>query len=284
MFHQTQEINFDGSRKDKDKEDVDKKEAGSGVGYDLQGSQLGLHKSRIILVTVGIGQRHLRHTTNVSRLYRGITVMLRLKPLGQALQSLRPRLLRAAPIRTATRRSYSSTSQASRIDRISAKLPRRLQKYTSRLRDAPVSHVISFLILHELTAIVPLLALFGLFHYTQLVPTAYMTNHFGTYVDAGIAQFERYFQRKKWFGFGQDVDSEAPSVGRQASDEEKAAHAEEVIRRSEGDSKYKILTEVALAYAITKAALPIRIIGSVWATPWFAGVLVRARGILKRTA
>jgi hypothetical protein len=138
------------------------------------------------------------------------------------------------------------------------------------------------LILHELTAIVPLCALFGLFHYTDLVPTAYITNHFGVYVDAGIARFERYFKRKQWFGFGQEDGGEAQSIGRKASEEEMAAHAEEVIRRSGADDKYRILTEVALAYAITKAALPIRIIGSVWATPWFAGVLVRARGMFTR--
>ncbi|KAK0383631.1 hypothetical protein NLU13_9542 [Sarocladium strictum] len=210
--------------------------------------------------------------------------MTRLYTLKHRLCNLRPSSLRQGQMHVHPRHSSSTStsSQASRIDRITSKLPRRLQKYTSRLRGAPVSHLVSFLILHELTAIVPLFAFFGLFHYTDLVPTAYITKHFGTYVDAGITRFERYFRRKQWFGFNQEDGREGQFIGQEASEQEKATHAEEVMRRSEGDGKYKILTEVALAYAITKAALPIRIIGSVWATPWFASVLIRVRGIFWR--
>jgi len=36
----------------------------------------------------------------------------------------------------------------------------------------------------------------------------------------------------------------------------------------------RILVEVATAYAITKVFLPARIVASVWATPWFARVVV----------
>lgn len=159
------------------------------------------------------------------------------------------------------------SSQASRIDRVTARLPQRLQKYTNGLRNAPVSHVVSFLILHELTAIVPLFALFALFRYTTFVPVAYVTSHFRDYVQTGISRFERYFSRKGWFGFGPGD-----------ADKEKADDA--MDKWESGEQKYKILVEVALAYAITKALLPIRIIGSVWATPWFAGVLLRLRRVL----
>ena len=198
--------------------------------------------------------------------------------------SSRQALPHQLPQRILLRHSSTSTTHASRVDRITSKLPRRLQKYTSRLRDAPVSHVVSFLILHELTAIVPLFALFGLFHYTDFVPTAYVTQHFGSYVEAGISRFERYFSKKGWFGFGQQNGDGMQPIGREASGEERTAHAADVMQRSQADHKYKILTEVALAYAITKAALPIRIIGSVWATPWFAGVIVRFRRAFTRKA
>lgn len=161
------------------------------------------------------------------------------------------------------------SSQASRIDRITARLPRRLQKYTNGLRNAPVSHVVSFLILHELTAIVPLFALFALFHYTTFVPVAYMTSHFGDYVQSGISRFERYFSRKGWFGFGPG------DAGKDKADDA-------IGKWESGEQKYKILVEVALAYAVTKALLPIRVIGSVWATPWFAGVLLRMRRVFTR--
>jgi hypothetical protein len=36
----------------------------------------------------------------------------------------------------------------------------------------------------------------------------------------------------------------------------------------------RIVIEVAAAYAITKALLPVRLILSVWATPWFARVVI----------
>lgn len=176
---------------------------------------------------------------------------------------------------------YSSTSKTSSIDRITSKLPRPLQKYTSGLRNAPISHIVSFLILHELTAIVPLVALFGVFHYTDYVPLSYVTGHFGDYVQKGVARFERYFSRKGWFGFtpdGLEARSDSNSDGTESQDRT----TEAVERWQSGEQKYRILVEVALAYAITKAMLPIRIIGSVWATPWFAGILVRAQSLVTR--
>jgi hypothetical protein len=48
----------------------------------------------------------------------------------------------------------------------------------------------------------------------------------------------------------------------------------------ERDPRYRVVVEVALAYALTKVLLPVRIVASVWATPWFAGVLMRLRGVV----
>ena len=186
-------------------------------------------------------------------------------------------------MRTHRWRRFSSRdpSRAARLDRIISRLPRPLQKYTNRLRDAPLSHVVSFLILHECTAIIPLFGLVGVFHYTNFVPVSYITEHFGEYVQSGVARFERYFTRKGWFGFGQDKQGTSAPTARDAEDAR--VHTEEVMERwNGGEAKYKILGEVALAYAVTKALLPVRIIGSVWATPWFARILVGARKALFR--
>lgn len=193
-----------------------------------------------------------------------------------------PRQLRALRTTRFTRNSSSQSppSQASRIDRITSKLPRRLQKYTTRLRNAPGSHVVSFLILHELTAIVPLVALFAVFHYTSFVPVSYVAGHFGENFQRGITRFERYFRRKGWFGFGQ---GESTAESEQAAESPGKSHTESVMDQwKRGDRKYEILMEVALAYAVTKALLPLRIMGSVWATPWLAGVLMRIRASLTR--
>ncbi|KAL2019633.1 hypothetical protein VTK56DRAFT_9448 [Thermocarpiscus australiensis] len=162
-----------------------------------------------------------------------------------------------------------------RVERILARLPRPLQRYTSRLRGAPLTHVVAFLVLHEITAVVPLLGLFGLFHYTEYVPVAYMMEHYGGYVRDGTGRFERYFRRKGWFGFGEG-DGVEEERGRRG--EEKTA-----LELWEGDDgRYRVVVEVALAYAVTKVLLPVRIVASVWATPWFAGVLMRVRSFGRR--
>ena len=159
-----------------------------------------------------------------------------------------------------------------------------MQKYTRRLKDAPVSHVFAFLVLHELTAIVPLLGLFGLFHYAagsgRLVPLDYMMEHYGGQVAEGVRRFEKYFRRKEWFGFSRDDDAvaEAPPS---SADEDKQAAAAAVMDKWKSDSKYRIVVEVGLAYAITKVLLPVRIAASLWATPWFASVLAQARAVLR---
>jgi len=41
-----------------------------------------------------------------------------------------------------------------------------------------------------------------------------------------------------------------------------------------GEGGVRIVVEFATAYAITKALLPLRLILSVWATPWFARISV----------
>lgn len=187
----------------------------------------------------------------------------------------------ALHLRSSIRPQSTEASGISRLDRLTSRLPKRLQKYTNGLRNAPVSHVVSFMILHELTAIVPLFGLFALFHYTTYVPISYMTEHFGEYVQGGVYRFEKYFKRKGWFGFGQEDSSTSPQLTPGTTSQD--AHVEDAIQRWEkGEQKYKILVEVALAYAITKALLPVRIIGSVWATPWFANILVRIKSSLAR--
>lgn len=188
------------------------------------------------------------------------------------------------PSSPAAEAAAAAGKQQSRADRILSRLPRGMQGYAGRLRSAPLPHVVAFLVLHELTAVVPLLGLFGLFHYggASAAPIGYMMEHYGAYVRDGTARFERYFTRKGWFGFGREDgeaggEAAAPGIrGEEGADGDAA-----VMSRWEGsDAKYRIVVEVALAYAITKALLPARIVVSLWATPWFAGVMGRMRRLL----
>lgn len=123
----------------------------------------------------------------------------------------------------------------------------------------------------------PLFALFGLFHYYLDVSPVetWMRANYGGYVSQGMERFERYFRRKGWFGFEPE--------GKEAIDEEVARGELERDRGDEeGGRRYRVVVEVALAYAITKALIPVRVVGSVWATPWFAGVLGRLRRVVRR--
>ena len=89
---------------------------------------------------------------------------------------IRRKLLRKPISFRVPRRFQSSTPPSdpanartkARADRVLNRVPRFLRKYTDGLRNAPVSHVVSFLILHELTAIIPLVGLAGAFHYWGL--------------------------------------------------------------------------------------------------------------------
>ncbi|PHH80912.1 hypothetical protein CDD80_5832 [Ophiocordyceps camponoti-rufipedis] len=181
----------------------------------------------------------------------------------------RPRALRIP------RKRRHASSFTSRIDKLTSKLPPRWQKYATRLRTAPASHIAAFVVLHEVTAIVPLLALFALFHNTTIVPVDWVAARFAAYTDEGVARMERYFRRKRWFGFQPE-----PSEEVNGPDHEHTEHA--MQRRKDGDRSYRILVDVALAYAVTKVLLPVRILASLLATPWLARVITSIRSPLSR--
>ncbi|KAJ0307422.1 uncharacterized protein N0V96_003255 [Colletotrichum fioriniae] len=207
----------------------------------------------------------------------------------RALARLRPslRTIRQQTLRTKTAlrknstkppSSPSSSSSSRAADRILDRVPLRFQKYTTGLRKAPVSHVVAFLILHEITAVVPLLGLFGFFHYTNFLPLEYVTGHWAEYVRDGVGMAERYFSRKGWFGF--EAQDRGTMTGQLERDEEFES-TQDILEKWQKDGKYKVVVEVAMAWAITKALLPARILVSVWGTPWFAGVMGRARGLFR---
>jgi hypothetical protein len=111
----------------------------------------------------------------------------------------------------------------------------------------------------------------------------------------GVERFGRYFSRKGWFGFSRtsqpdtqhSIASESPAPTTETPTDSQRLHAAiatgnteaeigEVERAwSVGENGGRILIEVATAYAVTKVMLPVRILFSVWATPWFARVVLR---------
>jgi hypothetical protein len=134
---------------------------------------------------------------------------------------------------------------------------------------------------------VPLVGLAGLFHYAEWVPRG-MGERIA--VREGMERFGRYFGRKGWFGFSRESNvsmesgrDEKVEMDGQTGRDKEGMILETEKRWSVGEKGGRILVEVATAYAITKVLLPVRILVSVWATPWFARVVVgRVGGLFGR--
>jgi Hypothetical protein FLILHELTA len=121
---------------------------------------------------------------------------------------------------------------------------------------------------------VPLVGLAAGFHWFGWLPEGFSE---GKYISDGVEKFGRYFRRKGWFGFDRSHEIEEIEVDGQTLE------GKEGGGRGNGGAGMRILVEVATAYAITKVLLPVRIVFSVWATPWFARVVVgRFGGVFGR--
>ncbi|EEP79033.1 predicted protein [Uncinocarpus reesii 1704] len=147
-----------------------------------------------------------------------------------------------------------------RFERFNGRLPPFLRKYTAPLLRAPVMHITSFLILHEITAVVPLFGLVGLFHYGGWMPS--LGNGEGdSAFDEGVRKFGKWLRKRGW------VENEMTKA--EVID---AVEQEEFLGSSDVNTNQgmRLILEFATAYAVTKALLPMRIMISAWATPWFA--------------
>lgn len=91
----------------------------------------------------------------------------------------------------------ASQKTRSRLERVNGRLPLFLQRYTKPLLTAPLTHVSSFLLLHELTAIVPLIGLIATFHYTHWLPP-YISQ--GEFFSKTVEKTGTYMRKKGWLG------------------------------------------------------------------------------------
>ncbi|KAI0392645.1 hypothetical protein F5Y17DRAFT_352038 [Xylariaceae sp. FL0594] len=134
---------------------------------------------------------------------------------------------------TANVNASAHEKQTNRISRLLSRasrfLPKRLQTSLQDLRSAPLSHVGAFLILHEITAVVPIFGLAYLFHTLDWVPTSWVLGPWAAWAEDGLKKYVPYFRRKKWFGL--DRKGDASSDGEEALENELR---EEVKREREG--------------------------------------------------
>lgn len=135
---------------------------------------------------------------------------------GRYISSLSGRLIRRAGFSSKPQdvKSQASEKARARIERIASRLPISLRGYVAPLVNAPVSHIVSFLLLHELTAIVPLFGLAGAFHYTGWLPSFVGE---GKWINEGIDKFDRYFRKKGWLGVENEGEDTSLISGRTGS-------------------------------------------------------------------
>ncbi|ETS79768.1 hypothetical protein PFICI_09621 [Pestalotiopsis fici W106-1] len=127
-----------------------------------------------------------------------------------------------------------TAKQAGRLDKVITRtqrwLPKRFHAPLQNFRSAPGSHIVGFLLIHELTAIVPLFGLAAAFHYYDIVPAGYVFGPWAPYVQDGAFKVLRYFRRKNYFGMGEEDARE----GEQRFEEDLNREAE---REGKGQSK-----------------------------------------------
>ena len=100
----------------------------------------------------------------------------------------------------------------------------------------------------------------------------------------GVEKWGKYFRRKGWV--------EDPSTGLEPVKD--SVVGEDELAGQEGNMQsvmmnrgagWRVVLEVATAWAVVKALLPVRIMASVWATPWFARVaVIPIMGLARRFA
>ncbi|KAI1266538.1 hypothetical protein F5Y18DRAFT_360512 [Xylariaceae sp. FL1019] len=90
-------------------------------------------------------------------------------------------------------------------------IPTRLKSALAQLRSAPVSHIVAFLILHEITAILPIFGLTYFFYKMDWVPTSWVLGPWAAWAEDGVKKYVPYFRKKSWYGLekgekdGEDV-------------------------------------------------------------------------------
>lgn len=115
------------------------------------------------------------------------------------------------------------------------RVPKFLRNYTAKFVNAPFSHLIAFIVLHEITAIVPLIGIWYYLHqhpgFIPLDLPQWALTKGAKVIDSAMGQFDWSFNTS---------------------------------------DKLAVIMEGAYAFTIVKLFLPVRVIISLWGMPWFA--------------
>ncbi|KAJ2849502.1 hypothetical protein GGI22_005523 [Coemansia erecta] len=113
-----------------------------------------------------------------------------------------------------------------------AELPRGWRKHLHEFRDRPASHITAFALLHEVTAVVPLVGVYYALDYVEpKIP----------FPQAVLEEGNRYINKLRSYVGWEPLGADS-----------------------------QVLLHLATSYAVVKAAAPLRVAASVALTPWFA--------------
>ncbi|KAJ1966645.1 hypothetical protein H4R35_006944 [Dimargaris xerosporica] len=148
-------------------------------------------------------------------------------------------------------RSLTSASPSSGLPQA-----RGWRRYVDRLRNRPTSHVLAFALLHEITAIVPLVGLYWL-----LSTTSWQLPIPERYYEEAVTRAERILKRYGWGGVPPVLDS-----------------GSEKTTAPSWTPNPTVVLHLATAYGITKLLLPVRLLLCTVLTPVTARVVIHPLG------
>jgi hypothetical protein len=169
-------------------------------------------------------------------------------------------------------RQYSQAQQtrqqriAVRLDRFVDRTPRFARPWVSTLRGAPISVVVAFFVLHEITAVAPLVGLTWCFHYYRWLPESFSEH---AIIDDSVNKMARWLRKKELIKErNEEEEKQGTEQGKNRWSDKSRKMVEGMVQGAE--DKQRLLVEVATAYAVVKVLLPFRIVLSAWAAPWSA--------------
>lgn len=83
----------------------------------------------------------------------------------------------------------------------------------------------------------------------------------------GVEKFGRYARKKGWISDKEEQSVEEEIAQGHAAEIEEGKTSD-MFKRDQETTRW--IVEFATAYAVVKALIPLRIVVSVWASPWFA--------------
>ncbi|KAI5957538.1 hypothetical protein KGF57_003232 [Candida theae] len=163
-------------------------------------------------------------------------------PLSKSTTTVNP-----APVETAQDDPLKSSSSQSPLPAegptehdfkthpILKRVPKFLRNYTAKFVNAPFSHLVAFIVLHELTAVIPLIGIWYYLHqhpgFIPLDLPQWALTKGAKVIDSAMGQFDWSFNTS---------------------------------------DKLSVIMEGAYAFTIVKLFLPVRVVISLWGMPWFA--------------